>query len=120
MRDEKKDDYDFEIGAYRGFRLYLSFDPFSAGLVLRGSSRYNTDIGSSGQGAITRIENLAERIPSYLTYAQRDLEEVQKQLEAARQQMGQPFIMRRTVRKSCYPDGDQHKAGVRVFAGTRK
>lgn len=88
----KKDDYDFEIGAYRGFRLYLSFDPFSAGLVLRGSSRYNTDIGSSGQGAITRIENLAERIPSYLTYAQRDLEEVQKQLEAARQQMGQPFI----------------------------
>ena len=88
----KKDDYDFEIGTYRGFRLYLSFDPFSAGLVLRGSSRYNTDIGSSGQGAITRIENLAERIPSYLTYAQRDLEEVQKQLEAARQQMGQPFI----------------------------
>ena len=62
------------------------------GLFLRGSSRYNTDIGSSGQGAITRIENLAERIPSYLTYAQRDLEEVQKQLEAARQQMGQPFI----------------------------
>lgn len=88
----KKDDYDFEIGTYRGFRLYLSFDPFSAGLVLRGSSRYNTDIGSSGQGAITRIENLTERIPSYLTYAQRDLEEVQKQLEAARQQMGQPFI----------------------------
>ena len=88
----KKDDYDFEIGTYRGFRLYLSFDSFSAGLVLRGSSRYNTDIGSSGQGAITRIENLAERIPSYLTYAQRDLEEVQKQLEAARQQMGQPFI----------------------------
>ena len=88
----KKDDYDFEIGTYRGFRLYLSFDPFSAGLVLRGSSRYNTDIGSSGQGAITRIENLAERIPSYLTYVQRDLEEVQKQLEAARQQMGQPFI----------------------------
>lgn len=88
----KKDDYDFEIGTYRGFRLYLSFDPFSAGLVLRESSRYNTDIGSSGQGAITRIENLAERIPSYLTYAQRDLEEVQKQLEAARQQMGQPFI----------------------------
>ena len=88
----KKDDYDFEIGIYRGFRLYLSFDPFSAGLVLRGSSRYNTDIGSSGQGAITRIENLAERIPSYLTYAQRDLEEVQKQLEAARQQMDQPFI----------------------------
>ena len=88
----KKDDYDFEIGTYRGFRLYLSFDPFSAGLMLRGSSRYNTDIGSSGQGAITRIENLAERIPAYLADAQRDLEEVEKQLEAARHQMGQPFV----------------------------
>ena len=45
------------------------------------------------RGTITRIENLAERIPSYLVDTQRDLEEVQKQLEAARQQMGQPFYL---------------------------
>ena len=87
-----KDDFEFEIGSYRGFRLCLYLHPLSQGIILRGTSRYSTDIGSSGQGTITRIENLAERIPSYLTYAQRDLEEVQKQLEAARQQMGQPFI----------------------------
>ena len=87
-----KDDLEFEIGSYREFRLCLNLHPLSQGIVLRGTSRYSTDIGSSGQGTITRIENLAERIPSYLTYAQRDLEEVQKQLEAARQQMGQPFI----------------------------
>ena len=46
---------------------------------------------------------------------------MQKQLEAARQQMGQPFIYEEELsEKSCYPDGDQHKAGVRVFAGTGK
>lgn len=87
-----KDEYEFEIGDYRGFRLYFSFNPFSPGLILRGASQYSTDIGSSGQGAITRIENLAERVYIYLTDAQRDLEETQKQFEAARQQMGQPFI----------------------------
>ena len=87
-----KDEFEFEIGFYRGFRLCLNLHPLSQGMALRGASRYSTDIGSSGQGAITRIENLAERIPSYLTEAQRDLEETQKQLEAARQQMGQPFI----------------------------
>ena len=83
---------EFEIGTYRGFALYLNFSAFSAELILRGSSDYWTDMGQSGQGSITRIENLAERIPSYLTEAEQDLEEVQKQLEAARQQMGQPFI----------------------------
>lgn len=87
-----KDDFEFEIGSYRGFRLCLNLHPLSQGIILRGTSRYSTDIGSSGQGTITRIENLAERIPSYLIDTQRDLEEVEKQLEAARQQMGQPFI----------------------------
>ena len=87
-----KDDFEFEIGSYRGFRLWLNLHPLSRGIILRGTSRYSTDIGSSGQGTITRIENLAERIPSYLVDTQQDLEEVQKQLEAARQQMGQPFI----------------------------
>ena len=87
-----KDEFEFEIGFYRGVRLCLNHHPLSQGMALRGASRYSTDIGSSGQGAITRIENLAERISSYLTEAQRDLEETQKQLEAARQQMGQPFI----------------------------
>lgn len=87
-----KDENEFEIGVYRGLKLYFCFKSFSAELALRGSSYYSTDMGSSGQGSITRIENLAERVPSYLTDAQRDLEETQKQLESARQQMGQPFI----------------------------
>lgn len=87
-----KDDFEFEIGSYRGFKLCLNLHPLSQGIVLRGAYRYSTDISYSSQGTITRVENLAERIPSYLTEAQQDLEEVQKQLEAARQQMGQPFI----------------------------
>lgn len=88
----KKGQHEFEIGAYRGFVLSLNFSSFSVNLILRGNSDYWTEMGCSGQGSITRIENLAERIPSYLKDAQRDLEDVQRQLEAAHQQMGQPFI----------------------------
>lgn len=53
---------------------------------------YGTDIGNSGQGTITRIENLAERIPNYLEDARRELKETQKQLAVAQQQVGQPFL----------------------------
>lgn len=55
-------------------------------------SPYTTEVGTSALGAITRIEHLAERIPGYLKEAQRELEEVQKQLAVAQQQVGQPFI----------------------------
>ena len=61
-----KDEYEFEIGSYRGFSLFVNFNPFERDIILRGALLYGTDIGNSGQGTITRIENLAERIPNYL------------------------------------------------------
>ena len=87
----KDDSEEFEIGAYRSFPLYLSVGYVSR-LVLRYNHHYTTEVGTSALGAISRIEHLAERIPGYLKEAQRELEEVQKQLAVAQQQVGQPFI----------------------------
>ncbi len=87
----KDDSEEFEIGAYRSFPLYLSIG-FISRLTLRHNHHYTTEVGTSASGAITRIENLAERIPSYLADAQRELEETQKQLAVAQQQVGQPFL----------------------------
>ena len=87
----RDDSEEFEIGAYRSFPLYLSVGYVSR-LVLRYNHHYTTEVGTSALGAITRIEHLAERIPGYLKEAQRELEEVQKQLAVAQQQVGQPFI----------------------------
>lgn len=87
----KEDSEEFEIGAYRSFPLYLSTG-FLSRLTLRYNHHYTTEVGTSTLGAITRIENLAERIPSYLADAQRELEETQKQLAVAQQQVGQPFL----------------------------
>ena len=86
------DEYEFEIGSYRGFSLFVNFNPFERDIILRGALLYGTDIGNSGQGTITRIENLAERIPNYLEDARRELKETQKQLAVAQQQVGQPFL----------------------------
>lgn len=92
IKEGAKDDSEgFEIGAYRSFPLYLSVGYVSR-LVLRYNHHYTTEVGTSALGAITRIEHLAERIPGYLKEAQRELEEVQKQLAVAQQQVGQPFI----------------------------
>lgn len=87
----KDDSEEFEIGAYRSFPLYLSVGYVSR-LVLRYNHHYTTEVGTSALGAITRIEHLAERIPGYLKEAQRELEEVKKQLAVAQQQVGQTFI----------------------------
>ena len=87
----KDDSEEFEIGAYRSFPLYLSVG-FISRLSLRHNHHYTTEVGTSALGAITRIENLAGRIPDYLKEARRELEEVQKQLAVAQQQVGQPFI----------------------------
>ena len=87
-----KDEYEFEIGSYRGFSLFVNFNPFERDIILRSALLYGTDIGNSGQGTITRIENLAERIPNYLEDARRELKETQKQLAVAQQQVGQPFL----------------------------
>lgn len=87
-----KEEYEFEIGSYRGFSLCLNFHPFEKGIILRGAAPYSAEIGTSGQGTITRIENLAERIPSYLSDTKENLEEAEKQLAVAQQQIGQPFL----------------------------
>lgn len=80
------------VWGYRGFSLFVNFNPFERDIILRGALLYGTDIGNSGQGTITRIENLAERIPNYLEDARRELKETQKQLAVAQQQVGQPFL----------------------------
>lgn len=88
-REEK---YEFEVGSYRGFSLFLNFHPFGKNIILRGTAQYSTEFGTSGQGTITRIENLADRIPSYLSDIKQNLEETEKQLAVAQQQVGQPFL----------------------------
>lgn len=49
------------------------------------------DAGESALGNITRLENLAEKIPQYLKDEERKLGELKEQFEAAKVQAERPF-----------------------------
>ena len=49
------------------------------------------DAGESARGNITRLENLAEKIPQYLKDEERKLGELKEQFEAAKVQAERPF-----------------------------
>ena len=52
-------------------------------LCLKGEGSYQVDAGESALGNITRLENLAEKIPQYLKDEERKLGELKEQFEAA-------------------------------------
>lgn len=80
------------IGEYRGFTLKIQKGFMdSLNFVLNGTHRYSAELGTTEIGAITRIENMAERIPQMLEPEKRKLSEVRGQLEEAKKQYGQPF-----------------------------
>jgi hypothetical protein len=62
-----------------------------------GSARYTTPASDSAMGNITRIENLAERLPTFLSEAETKLTETRHQLDVAREAVKNPL----STRKSC-------------------
>lgn len=79
-------------GTYAGFQVLLKRGPlFNVLLCLKGEGSYQTDAGDSALGNITRLENLAEKVPSCLSDSERRLGELQRQFEAAEAQAEKPF-----------------------------
>ncbi len=80
------------VGEYRGFTLKIQKGFWdSQSLVIVGSHRYSAEMGTTEIGAVTRMENMTERIPNMLEPEKRRLSEVRSQLEEAKKQYGQPF-----------------------------
>ena len=80
------------VGEYRGFTLKIQKGFMdSQNFVMVGTHRYSAEMGTTEIGAVTRIENMADRIPQMLEPEKRRLSEVRGQLEEAKKQYGQPF-----------------------------
>jgi hypothetical protein len=80
------------IGSYRGLDLCVERNNMSEiNLKLVGRMGYTTPIGDSAIGCITRIENLAERLPGLLSKAETTLAETKHQLDNAMQAVTKPF-----------------------------
>jgi len=80
------------IGSYRGLDLYAERkNHYETDLRLMGGARYSTPASDSAIGCITRIENLAERLPGLLSETKTKLAETMHQLEVAKQAVSKPF-----------------------------
>ena len=81
------------IGEYRGFGLYLSFDSWNDKftLGLKGKLTHLLDMGADPVGNITRIDNALNRMPALLEDTIAKLNNVNKQLENAKQEVDKPF-----------------------------
>ena len=79
-------------GTYAGFQVVLNRGALQNVLLcLKGEGSYQVDAGDSALGNITRLENLAEKIPQYLKGDERSLEGMKEQFEAAKVQAEKPF-----------------------------
>ncbi len=80
-------------GTYAGFSLLLKRGAFQGVLLcLQGEGTYQTDTGESALGNITRVENLAKSLVHYLDNERENLQELKEQMEAAKQEVGKPFL----------------------------
>lgn len=81
------------IGSYRGFQMELSYDSFRQEfeIMLKGAMSHRVALGTDARGNITRLDNGFNAIPERLEYAKTQLENLHKQKEAAKLELGKPF-----------------------------
>ena len=82
-----------EIGEYRGFKLYLSFDPCNDNfqLTLKNKYSYTVDLGTDVFGNITRINNCLESIEKDIPGVRDELDNLKHQLENAKIEVQKEF-----------------------------
>ena len=81
------------IGEYRGFKMEISFDSFKQEyeLTLKGKMSHRFSLGTDARGNITRMDNALAGISSRLEKARTQLDNLYRQEEAARLEVGKPF-----------------------------
>jgi N12 class adenine-specific DNA methylase/adenine-specific DNA methylase len=80
------------VGEFRGFRLFLQINAFKQlELYVRGSNNYDTPLGESALGGITRLENTLDRLPAILANVKEKLEDTKTQLQEAKKEVQKPF-----------------------------
>lgn len=81
------------LGEYRGFQMDLSFDTFEREyrVRLKGELSYSTALGSDVYGNITRLDNVLEGLEKRLDLSVQELENTEKQFEAAKVAVEKPF-----------------------------
>ena len=88
-----KDMQAVEIGKYRGFTMSISVENFGRdyALSLKGKMAHTVTLGTDARGNIQRIDNMLAAMEERMRQAQAQLDNLEQQREAARQEVGKPF-----------------------------
>ena len=81
------------VGSYRGFNMSLTLEDFGHEyvLTLKGQMTHRVSLGKDARGNLTRIDNSLAAMPDRLQNAQNALDNICKQMETAKAELGKPF-----------------------------
>lgn len=82
-----------EIGSYRGFAMSLSVENFGRDFILtmKGQMTHRVTLGKDARGNLTRMDNALASMQERLTAVEDRLENIHKQMAAAKAELGKPF-----------------------------
>ena len=81
------------IGSYRGFAMSLTVEDFGKDyvLTLKGQMTHRVTLGKDAKGNLIRIDNALAAMPERMTNVQNTLDNLYKQVENAKAELGKPF-----------------------------
>ena len=88
---QKPTNYIEEIGLYNGFKIGFTYTMGVSKIYVMGNKTYDKELGLSGLGNITRIENLAKDIGENLALYEDRLKETEQKLSQAKEEIDKPF-----------------------------
>ena len=82
-----------EIAEYKGFKIAVSYDPFTRihHGTLKGTVNYPFELGSSQSGNITRIDNVIASVPKRTDVICNEIERMKNELAESRKEVDVPF-----------------------------
>ena len=82
-----------QVGSYRGFTMYVSFDAWNKEytLQLKGQMTHKATLGTDPRGNLTRIDNALAQMPQRLEAVKNQLDNLCQQQAAAKEEVGKPF-----------------------------
>ena len=95
-----KNDQEFGIGEYRGFLMYLMYNPIGNQyiLTLKGEMSHPVELGADPRGNITRIDNTLAGIPRRQQNVENKLNDLKQQMATAKAELGKPFPQEEELR----------------------
>ena len=71
--------------------MSITMEGFQHRLTLKGAMTHRVDLGGDARGNLTRIENALAQMPERLENVKNRLENIYRQQEAAKAELGKPF-----------------------------